>query len=382
VRFDGQRPTQPGTEIWIEENPGATARINVRIVDDRPRIELVGEPSGLVRLTEALADPDRIEYFHYTRVAAVDVPVGAEFPFREVFRFEEDGYDDRTLRGVGHQSLIYRVHIPAGVPPDAATLALYATFSPSMAKVESTVSVRINGSPEEIVAVVDASGQLDALHTVAPANLRPGLNYVKLTTQLAGNSTGSGACGAAPGEGWFTVSNASGIGVEQTPEPQEVRIGIEDARFALATPVDFNSTDVAVPDKFGSGDVELGANVIAQLSHRAQGGSPRLTHDEVADRSRHLVVIGADQDRELLESVPKVARSGAIVDDSTIASQALGMVAAKPSPYAVGRVLLAFTDVVGGQRHNRQSRPGQSRLGPARRQSNQRAERAGLPGRR
>ncbi len=343
VRFDGRPPDRPGAQIWIDERSDATPRVSVRVVDHRPRLDVVGEAWGLLRLTEALSDPDRIDFFHYTRVALDDIPAGAQYPIREVFRFEDDGYDDRTLRGSGHQSLIYRVHIPAGVPPDLATLAIYATHSPSMAAAESTVTVRINGSPEEIVAVVNPSGQLEALHTIAPADLRPGLNYVKVSTQLVGSSTGAGACGGARGSAWFTISNSSAVGVERTPEPQPVRLGVEDARFALATPIDFNTADVTVPNQYGTADIELAAQVISQLSNRAQGGSPRLVVDDDADRTRHLVVVGADMGRDLLESVPKVVPGGAAVNETTIAAQALGMVAAQPSPFAVGRVMLAFT---------------------------------------
>lgn len=345
MRFDGTPPLDPGSQIWIEDDE-TDPRISLSVVDNRPVLRLAGGVDGLVTLSKALADPERIDYFHYARVAAEDVPQGSSYPLREVFRFEEDGYDDRTLRGSGPQSLIYRVHIPAGVPPDAATLALYSTHSPYLATIGSTISVRINGSPEEIVALANESGQLDALHTVAPANLRPGLNYVKITTHLASAPGAVGACGSAStNSAWFTVSNTSGLGVERPPELQKVRLGVEDARFALATPVDFNGTDVAVAGNTTdvASEIELAASVIAHLSNRAQGGSPRLVVDVDADRDRHLVVVGADGDRDLLKSVPKVSRDTSAAGRASASAQTLGMVAAQSSPFSDGKVLLAFT---------------------------------------
>ena len=346
VNVSGQPSLRRGAQVWIVERPGISARAAVRVVDDRPVIELVGDVGGLVRLSDALADPERIDYFHYDQVEAADVPTAPADSLREVFRFEEDGYDDRTLRGIGPQSLIYRVHIPAGVPPDAATLALYATHSPYLAKVESTISVRINGSPEEIVAVADESGQLDVLHTVAPADLRPGLNYVKITTHLAGPAGAADGCGGSGSStGWFTISNSSGLGVERPPELQKVRLGVEDARFALATPIDFEGTDVAIADGGDVGDVELGVEVIGHLANRAQGGSPRLVIDRDVDLARHVVVVGVHGDRDLLESVPKASRGDEGDSGGVDRGDALpfGMVAAQPSPYTNGKVLMAFT---------------------------------------
>ncbi len=322
-------PQVPGARIHIRPS-NATARIDLTTIADRPVLTLSGQPTGMAELAHALADPDRILFFHHTERTAAQIPAGLVQPPSEVFSFEAAGYDDRTLRGFGTQALVYRLHLPAGLPPDSATLALFGTFSPALAEHEATVSVRINGSAEEIVAVTDTTAQLRALHTVTPADLRPGLNYVKLETQL-GSAANTG-CAGGDTPNWFTVSNDSAVGVEQPSSPQPVQIGVQDARFSLATMSDFLQTDVAIGDPTNPAELQVALDVITELGRRSQGGSPRLITDAGADRSRHLVVVGSAGERELAAHLPYL-RPGASV----------AVVAAVPSPFEPGRVYLAFT---------------------------------------
>lgn len=331
VQDQSTAQTSPGASIRLREVAGESGEVSVVVEDNRPILSVSGDAESLVAMADALADADRLTFMHASVVLESEVPAALMRSADEVFTFSDAGYDDRTLRGLGSQALVYRLHLPAGVPPDSATLALYATHAPALADQGATVSVQINGSAEEIVSVVDASGQLKVLHTVTPADLRPGLNFLKLRIELGSDVSACGA-GGASGTNWLAVSNNSGIGVETPSRPVPVEIGVEDARFALATVVDFEQTDVAVVDDYRSADLAVAVEVISRLADRSQGGSPRLTTDSMVDTARHVVVSGAAQNRELLDSVPYLD-----VDNQ------VGLVAAKPSPFETGRVFLAFT---------------------------------------
>ncbi len=323
----------PGSQVRIIEDPGVTARIDVVVEDERPIVTLTGDPEQILALAQATADPERLLFFHNTVVDASQIPRGLDNDPSEVFTFSDAGYDDRTLRGFGRQALIYRVHLPAGVPPDIATLGLFGTYAPALAAHEATVTVQINGSDSEITAVADEDGELDVLHTVTPADLRPGLNYVKIETEL-GTGASTVCTVAEPGSvpNWLTISRTSAVGVDRTAAMQPVQVGVEDARFSLATKSDFNATDITIPDEFTPDDLDNALLLLSQLASRAQGGAPRLVVDRDVDLSRHVVVAGLSQDRSLLENVPYL-ESGRNV----------GVVVTRPSPFTDGRVFMAFT---------------------------------------
>ncbi len=324
------RTFPPGARIEIDAvADGSTAVVELDLVDDRPVLRLTGGPVELVELTRALADPERLLFFHDDVVISDDIPAPRAPTHDEVYSFDDADYDDRTVRGFGAKALVYRIHIPAGVPPDSATLAVFGTYAPTLAADEATLSVKINGSVDEIVAVLDPTGQLSALHTVTPADLRPGLNFVTVEAQLGSQS---GSCSSGDSAAWFTVSNQTAIGVNRPDDPVPVEIGVEDARFSLATQLDFDATDVAVPDDHDVDDLSLAASLIGELAARSQGGSPRLVADQHVDRNRHLVVVGEADDRGLLADVPYLD-----------GGRSVGVVATTPSPYAEGRVFLAFS---------------------------------------
>lgn len=321
----------PGSSsvISIEERGGEPARVAVSVDGDRAILSLTGDAEALVDLASSMAHPDRLVYFHGAEIDGTSIPAASAAASQEVFGFADAGYDDRTLRGSGEKSLIYRLHIPAGVPPDRATLALYGTYAPVLAERGATVSVRINGSEEEIVAVADETGRLEVLHTLTAASLRPGLNFVKVTVDLG--DAGSLECTSGP-RGWLTVSEASGLAVEAADNPEPPELGVEDARFALASTVDFTAADVVIDDAASTEAVRQALVVIAELADRADGGAPRLVVDSDASTDRHLVVLGPVADRELLTDLVPVELGDSV-----------GLVAALPSPYTRGRVLLAMT---------------------------------------
>lgn len=305
------------------------ATVRIEMAAGRPVILLDGRSEEVIAIAEAMSDPSRSLFFDRTELSFTQLPPAEVFEAGEVFTFSGAGYDDRTIRGHGEQRLIYRVHIPAGVPPDSASVALFATHAPSMAMEEAAFTVKINGSAEEILGIASADGELEVLHDVTPADLRPGLNFVTVEAQLGSQS--SDRCGSQEVPGWFTVSNNSAVGVDRPENPVPVEVGVADARFALATQIDFSSTDVVISDTPSNEEIDVALNLISSLANRAQGGSPRLVHEASADRTRHLVVVGSNAERPLLSAVPYLSHSSSV-----------GVVATVPSPYEEGRLFMAF----------------------------------------
>ncbi len=329
TRRDGVDRFGTSSLVVIEERVGEPARVAVSVEGDRAVLTLTGDAGEMVALAGSMAHPDRLVYFHGSEIDGAAIPAVAPLARQEVFGFADAGYDDRTLRGAGEKSLVYRLHIPAGVPPDRATLALYGTYAPVLAERGGTVSVRVNGSEEEIVAVADETGRLEVLHTPRPASLRPGLNFVKVTVDLG--ESGGQECASGP-RAWLTVSEASGLAVEASDRPEPPELGVEDARFALASTADFTAADIVIANVEDPADLGQALMVIGELADRADGGAPRLVVDADASTDRHLVVIGPVGDRELLDGIVPIELGDRV-----------GLVAAVPSPYTRGRVLLAMT---------------------------------------
>ncbi len=327
---------RPGASILIDVDSAREGIAEVEVLDGRPQLTIAGSADSIVQLADALADPNRLLLFQESRLSVGEVPVPIVAPIREVFTLDSAGYGDRTVRGYGPKGLVYRVHLPAGVAPDSATLAILGTYAPSLGSTSATVTVKINGGAEQIVDVLDESGHLDTLHTVTPADLRPGLNFVRIETELGRDV--SAECTTNAPDNWLTVSNNTAIGVAQSGNPQAVSMGVEDARFALATVQDFEATDVVIPNRYDQLDLTNVVRLISELSSRSQGGSPRLVTAGRADRDRHLVVVGPAGANDLLDGVPYAS-----------SDRPIGVVAATPSPFTQGRVFLAFT---GGRHHD------------------------------
>lgn len=323
----GEAVVEPGAAFLVSTGD-RDGTVSVVVEAGRPIVRLDGRPDEILAIARSLADTNSLLFFDRPEVRADELPAQVPASYGEVYTFSGSGYDDRTIRGFGEKSLVYRIHVPAGIPADSASVALFATHAPTMANFEATITVKINGSTEEVVAIADAAGEIDVLHTITPADLRPGLNFVTVDAQLGSESPNTCEVGLP---GWFTVSSASGVGVHRPDQPVPVEIGVEDARFALAADVDFRATDIVVADSPDAHEVEVAFDVISELAYRSEGGSPRLVTDSGADTNRHLVVVGTDPARPLLIDIPYLDGSSSV-----------GVVSAVASPYADGRVFLAF----------------------------------------
>jgi hypothetical protein len=141
-------------------------------------------------------------------VAYFDQTAGKNPPsFQNKYSFEELGYLDRTVRGIGMSNLIYKIYIPYDVDPTSANLALQIANSPDLDDKTSTISVNLNGFTVASILPDAKNSRLEPIRVDLPTkHLRPGINYLRLSFDL---HIPYSSCEKAPESVWATTFNSS-----------------------------------------------------------------------------------------------------------------------------------------------------------------------------
>lgn len=127
--------------------------------------------------------------------------------FKNKYTFEELGYLDRTVRGIGKESLIYRIYIPYNVDPTSARLSLQLTHSPELDVKNSSFGVHLNGFTVASILPTSQSASLDPIQIDLPRNrFHPGINFVRFTFN---QHLPYSSCEKAPDSVWTTIFNQS-----------------------------------------------------------------------------------------------------------------------------------------------------------------------------
>jgi hypothetical protein len=127
--------------------------------------------------------------------------------FQNKYSFEELGYLDRTVRGIGMGNLIYKIYIPYNVDPTSANLALQIANSPDLDDKTSTISVNLNGFTVASILPDAKNSRLEPIRVDLPTKrLRPGINYLRLSFDL---HIPYSSCEKAPESVWATTFNSS-----------------------------------------------------------------------------------------------------------------------------------------------------------------------------
>jgi hypothetical protein len=158
--------------------------------------QLLGDPIRRTMLRKSLAYLDR-------------GPVRPPQPFQDVYTFAQLGYTNRTVRGIGESSLIYRVFIPYNVEPTNAFLRLVISHSPDLDTNVSSILVYVNGFTVAGIVPSARSAQFDPIEVNLPAaRFRPGENFIRLTFDL---HLPYSSCERAPQSVWATVDASSDL---------------------------------------------------------------------------------------------------------------------------------------------------------------------------
>jgi len=138
-------------------------------------------------------------------------------PFPNDFSFEDLGYLDRTIRGIGQQNLIYRLYIPYDIDPALVKLNLALVHSPDLDIQNSSFTVYLNGFSIAGILPTSRSSSGDPITVGLPASkFRPGINFIRIRFDL---HVPYSSCERAPESVWATVLNNSTMEITYRNRP-------------------------------------------------------------------------------------------------------------------------------------------------------------------
>jgi hypothetical protein len=133
----------------------------------------------------------------------------ARQPLPNTLSFEDLGYLDRTVRGIGQQSLIYSLYIPYNTEPLVVKLNLGLVHSPDLDIQNSSFTVYLNGFSIAGILPTAQNSTGDPITLGLPAKrFRPGINFIRIAFDL---HVPYSSCERALETIWATVLNASTV---------------------------------------------------------------------------------------------------------------------------------------------------------------------------
>jgi len=172
-------------------------------------VMLIGDRNRQDGFTPASVFSDRAKsILLHGNVGYVDqAPLSEPQPFRNNVSFEDLGYLDRTVRGIGQQSLIYNLYIPYEIEPVAVKLNLGLVHSPDLDILNSSFTVYLNGFSIAGILPNSRSSTAEPITIGLPAKrFRRGLNFIRVTFDL---HVPHSSCERALESVWATVLNSS-----------------------------------------------------------------------------------------------------------------------------------------------------------------------------
>jgi len=183
--------------VFIGEVP---AEFQDRASNDKDHIALFPSPWGVGHAVMIIGDENRQDGFSPAsilsdrarsillrgNVAYIDqISPPPSQPFQNSVTFEDLGYLDRTVQGIGQQSLIYRVYIPYDVEPLAVKLNLGLVHSPDLDLLNSTFSIYLNGYSVAGILPSHETSSGEPIAIGLPArNFRRGINFIRVSFDL------------------------------------------------------------------------------------------------------------------------------------------------------------------------------------------------------
>jgi len=230
-------PPQTGIDIVMMRNsPWDIGHPLLYMSDHNPQdgfspAQLLGDPIRRTMLRKSLA---------YLKPGSIQSPA----PFQDVYTFDQLGYVNRTVRGLGESSLIYRVFIPYNVEPTNAFLKLVVSHSPDLDTDISSILVYINGFTVAGIVPSARSAQFEPIEINLPAaRFRPGENFIRLTFDL---QLPFSSCERAPQSVWASVDASSSLNIRfrqtvRTPTLTDYPMPYSDyPGFAFVLPDDYD----------------------------------------------------------------------------------------------------------------------------------------------
>ncbi len=169
-------------------------------------------------------------------------------PFPNDFSFEDLGYLDRTVRGIGQQNLIYSLYIPYDIDPALVKLNLGLVHSPDLDIQNSSFTVYLNGFSIAGILPTARSSTGEPITVGLPASkFRPGINFIRIRFDL---HVPYSTCERAPESVWATVLNNSTMGVTYRNRPP-----IPSLKYFPLPFSDYPGFVYVIPDQYNQNDL-------------------------------------------------------------------------------------------------------------------------------
>ena len=241
-----------------------------KVGNDKDYIGMFPSPWGVGNAALIIGDQDRQNGFSpasvfsdptksillHGNVAYVDqsFPPGPQ-PFPNSISFEDLGYLDRTVRGIGQQNLIYSLYVPYDVEPVLAKLNLGLVHAPDLDILNSSFTVYLNGFSIAGILPNSRSSTGEPVTIGLPAKrFRRGLNFIRVTFDL---HIPQSSCERALESVWATILNSSTLEMtfrDHTPIPS-----LKDFPLPFS---DYPGFTYVIPDQYDQKDLSY----ISQLS--------------------------------------------------------------------------------------------------------------------
>lgn len=311
---------------------------------------------AVLRAAKALLDPLAVLQMAGEIATVDELPTVEPDPLPEVFSLADLGYDDRTARGLGEQSLIYAFDVPFAWAPRDGRLELNFVHSAIVDPQIATLTVFMNGRYVTDIRLDVPETASNSIETTIPQSLlRPGRNFLRLTFNF---STPIQLCeGGPPAEPWATVRPDSALSLPHGNRGG--RLTLDDFPYLLSSEVDLADLAIVLPAQRTTEDLTAALDLV-----RVWGGSdsevaPRwMAAEEVNEeetRRSHLIILGdfprqpALQDLNPHLPLPFNTPSGELWSSYGIRIPTnrpdLGTVQALRSPWAENRAILVVAGV-------------------------------------
>jgi hypothetical protein len=275
-------------------------------------------------------------------------------PFRNNVSFEDLGYLDRTVRGIGQQSIIYSLYIPYEIEPILVKLNLGLVHSPDLDILNSSFTVYLNGFSIAGILPNSRSSTAEPVTIGLPAKrLRRGINFIRVTFDL---HVPHSSCERALESVWATILNSSTLEINyrnHTPIPS-----LKDFPLPFS---DYPGFVYVIPDQFDQKDLGYISRLSFMLgtSSRQSNRPPEvLTASNFARKSTkypNVVLVGLPSansvTRNANDFLPQpFAKAGNSLQEgygvylpTSNTDASLGLLQMIPSPWIKGGTVLVLT---------------------------------------
>ncbi len=298
---------------------------------------------SVMAVADTLIDPLAVMPLQGNTLEVEGAPLRSPTPPPSQFTLGEIGYDQRTVRGIGERSVIYRFDVPFEWEPDNGVLRGQVVADPSR------MSVALNGRQISTTELNAADGQHELRSTALPADLmRPGLNFLRFTFDL----TASAQC--LPSDSSPSAAIPPSMAIELPHRINGGRLDLSDFPFLFFAEPDMAMLTIVLPDRPTPGDIEDGLEIVAAFGGSTSRFAPRMVTSADVDEtvtSGHVIVLGEAGRQPLLGDlenalpVPLDAGGQPLHISDVAAGQTVGPGTAQllGSPWAENRVVLAVT---------------------------------------